>query len=610
MATLLNARNLAKTFGTHTLFTGVSLNLADGDRLGMIGPNGAGKSTLLKILAGLEQPDEGELIRRRDLHAVYVPQSDQFLPGATPLSVLLDRLESHDSPHHLDAQTRAAMILSQLGFDDTQTDVSELSGGWRKRLSIAAAVALEPDLLMLDEPTNHLDMPGVLWLEQFVREADSAVVVITHDRVFLENTSNRVLELSDAYPGGLFEVKGNYTEFVRRKEEFLEAQSAQQTALAGKVRRDTAWLRQGIQARRTRNKAQIEDAAQRRDQLRELRQRNTAPTRTTSIDFQATQRQTNKLLGAHRIGKSMGDKLLFSKLDLMLSPGMCLGLLGPNGSGKTTLLRILRGDLTPDSGTVKPAAELRIVTFTQHRESLNPTQTLRQALCPVGDAVHYLGKAIHVAGWARRFLFDPTKFNHSVGDLSGGEQARIQIANLMLQPADVLILDEPTNDLDIASLEVLEQSLLDFPGAIVLVTHDRFLLGRLATHLLALDGEGEARHYASFEQWQADQRAGKTSKSQPAEKSEQPPPPQRSKPRCGKLSYKLQRELDGMEEAILAAEDRVQQLHEKAADPVLIADHAAHREVCHQLADAHAAVQKLYERWAQLEAMSDGDGSE
>jgi ATP-binding cassette subfamily F protein uup len=608
MAMLLTARDLSKTYATHTLFTGVAMSLSDGDRIGLIGPNGSGKSTLLKIFAGMVDPDEGDITRRKQLHIAYVSQDDSFEEGATPMSAVLAELGGEKLGETLNAETRASISLSKLGFTELEKPVSTLSGGWKKRLSIACALAHDPDILMLDEPTNHLDLEGVLWLESFVQQATMAVVFITHDRVFLERVAQRIVELSRAYPDGLFEVRGNYTEFVRRKDEFLDGQASQQAALSGKVRRDTAWLKQGIQGRQTRNKTQVAAAEDRRADLKATTFRNNAPKQTTAISFQATERKTNKLLVAHHVSKTMGGKLLFDDIDLKLSPGMRLGLLGPNGSGKTTLLRLLTGELTPDSGSIKPAAELRIVNFTQHREDLNPTMSLREALCPIGDTVEYQGKPVHIAGWARKFLFDPSKFNVSVGDLSGGEQARILIANLMLKPADVLILDEPTNDLDIPSLEVLEQALTEFPGAIVLVTHDRFMLDRLSTELIALDGTGKTKRYQSYAQWQDDQKNidASTTTAEPRVSKQAKPTAAQTSPGSSspkKLSYKLQRELDQMEEAIHKAEAEHETLLAQAGDPDVIADRTRHQEVCHQLTEAQARVEKLYERWEELESM-------
>ena len=612
MATLLNSRGLSKSFGTHTLFSDIGIGLAEGDRLGLIGPNGSGKSTLLKMLAGLTDFDDGEITRRKQLSLAYVPQDDRFEPDSTPSQAVVKSLaELNEADHHaLDPETRAVITLSQLGFPDSDQPIGTLSGGWRKRLSIACAIVREPDVLMLDEPTNHLDLEGVLWLEQFVKQAEMAVVCITHDRTFLESTANRIIELSTAYPNGSFEVKGNYSEFVKRKEEFLDAQQAQQTALAGKVRRDTAWLRQGIQGRQTRNKTQVVASKERQTELKSLQDRNSATGRSAGVSFQASERKTRKLLDAQGVGKTLGGKKLFTDLDVKLSPGMRLGLLGPNGSGKTTLMRLLTGELTTDQGTVTPADKLRIVNFTQHREELDPKDNLRDALCPVGDTVYFQDKPMHVSAWAKRFLFDPGKFRTAVGDLSGGEQARILIARLMLQPADLLILDEPTNDLDIPTLEVLEDSLFNFPGAIVLVTHDRFMLRRLSSQLIALDGQGNAKHYASYEQWENDQGRGEPgqTKTAPAPTTPKTKPgssrePEAHAPRGSKLTYKLQRELDQMEATILEAETELEALQQKAADPEIMADHARYAEVCSRLGQSQANVQSLYDRWAELEAM-------
>lgn len=614
MSTLLTTRGLSKSYGTHTLFSGIGIGLVQGDRLGLIGPNGSGKSTLLKILAGLVDSDEGEITRRRQLKFAYVDQDDSFEADASPMDAVIKSLDdSGEADHHgLDPSTRAQMTLSRLGFEDFDQPIKKLSGGWRKRLSIACAIAREPDVLMLDEPTNHLDLEGVLWLEQFVKQAEMAVVFITHDRTFLESSASRIIELSQAYPDGSFEVKGNYSAFVRRKEEFLDAQQAQQAALAGKVRRDTAWLRQGIQGRQTRNKTQVAASNDRQNELKAIQDRNSATGRSAAVNFQASERKTRKLLEVQGVGKSMGGKQLFTGLDLTLAPGTRLGLLGANGSGKTTLMRLLTAHLVPDEGSVTPADNLRIANFTQHRDGLDPKAMLQEALCPVGDTVYFQEKPIHVSAWAKRFLFDPNKFRTAVGDLSGGEQARILIARLMLTPADLLILDEPTNDLDIPTLEVLEESLANFPGAIVLVTHDRFMLGRLSTELIAFDGHGGAQTYASYEQWEAASRAHakvrqpsepvKTQKNKPLKthagipKTSMPAPSK-------KLTYKLQRELDQMEERILEQEAEFESLQKDVGDPVIMADQARFAEVCSKLAETQERIRVLYDRWAELEAM-------
>ena len=606
MPTLLSARNLTKIYPSKTLFQGVSVHVEDGERIGLIGPNGAGKSTLMKILAGVVEPDAGEVTRRRGLRSAYIDQDDRFAAGATPLSVVQGSLASDDD-HETDATTRASIALTKLGFVDLQQPVATLSGGWRKRLSIARALAGDPEVLLLDEPTNHLDLEGVVWLESFVRQSPIAMVFVTHDRRFLENTATRIVELSGAYPGGSFESVGNYSKFVERKEAFLEAQLAAQTAIASKVRRDTAWLHQGVKGRGTRNYSQVTAAAERREELKETSERNRATAKTTTIAFNATQRQTNKLLTLHGVTKTLGSKKLFENVDLTLTPGQRIGLMGVNGSGKTTLMRLMSGDMPPDSGTIKRADNLKVVTFSQHRDSLGQDQSLKEAFRPVGDFVHYQGSRVHISGWASRFLFEPEQLPMKIRDLSGGEQARVLIANLMLTPADVLLLDEPTNDLDIPSLEVLESAMLEFPGAIVLVSHDRFLLERLATEYLALDGKGNARRYASMEQWKsAVLKAEKadTDNAEPTKAAIETKKPAPPKP--GKLSYNLQREYDGMEAAILEAEAELERKQAAANDPALSSDHAKAAKVYEQLGASQQKVQALYARWAELDAMRGG----
>ncbi len=600
MATLLSARDLTKSYPSNTLFDGVAMHIGDGDRIGLIGPNGGGKSTLLKILAGLVEPDDGEVTRRRGLKVVYIEQDDRFPDDATPLSAVTAELAG-DLDDRVDVETRASITLSQLGFVNFDRPVSTLSGGWRKRLSLACAISHEPDVLLLDEPTNHLDLEGVLWLEGFVRQAPMAMIFVTHDREFLENAASRIIELSPAYPGGTFEAAGNYSEFVRRKAAFLDAQLTAQWAQANRVRRDTAWLMQGIQGRQTRNKTQVAEAAERRADLKATKDRNAAPKRTTTIDFQATERKTKKLLALHNVSKSLGGKLLFESLELTLTPGRRIGLLGVNGSGKTTLLRIMAGDLEPDSGTVKPAADLRVITFSQHRSTLIETQTLQEALCPAGDMVDYRGRPVHVTGWAKRFLFEADQLSTLVGNLSGGEQARVLIANLMLEPADVLLLDEPTNDLDIPSLEVLEQALLEFPGAIVLVTHDRFMLERIATEYIGLDDAGGAKGFMSYQQCN-DFRTKAANRPAAARVAKRP----KSKPTTRKLTYNQQREYKDMEKTILEAETEVERLEAEIADPALVTNHVRATETYGALSSAQARVKELYARWAQLEAIQSG----
>ncbi len=354
-------------------------------------------------------------------------------------------------------------------------------------------------LLLLDEPTNHLDLAGIEWLEKLLMNAPFASITISHDRYFLENVATQMMELNRIYADGLFRVEGNYSAFLEKKDEYLEAQTKHQEALANRVRTEIEWLRRGPKARATKAKARIDKAHAMIGELNDLNAR----TRTGSadIDFSATDRKTKRLIDLRQVSYGFDGQTLFKDVDFTITSGMRLGLVGPNGSGKTTLLRLLRGDLLPQAGEVRRADFLRIVYFDQLRQ-LDPTLTLRQALAPDGDSVMYQERTIHVASWAARFLFANEQLNQPVGRLSGGERARVLIAKLMLEPADVLLLDEPTNDLDIPTLEILEESLLAFQGALVLVTHDRYMLDRVSNVVLGLDGEGTAERFADYGQWE------------------------------------------------------------------------------------------------------------
>lgn len=610
MPLLLSCQNLTKSVHHRQLFTGITLGIYDGERIGMIGPNGSGKSTFLEILAGLEHPDDGDIIRRRDLRLAYVPQLDIFPDNATPATVLADALTAYAAannetlePH--DRDTRTAIMLTKMGFNNPDVPAATLSGGWRKRLAIARALVLEPNLVLMDEPTNHLDLDGILWLEKLLANARFGCLVVSHDRYLLENMTNRVIEINNVFPEGFYSVPGTYSDFLERREEFLAAQKAQQESLANRVRREVEWLKRGPKAQRTKNKDRIENALTMIDTLGDLKSRNAADKSAVKIEFSATERKTNKLLAAHNITKSLGGKPLFSKLNILLTPGHKIGVLGPNGSGKSTLLRALTGDLPPDEGTIKRAPDLRIVHFDQARESVRKDITLREALSPKSDTIIYQDQPIHVNSWARRFLFRYEQLDLPVSALSGGEQSRILIARLMAQPADILILDEPTNDLDIPSLEVLEDSLNEFPGAVVLVTHDRYLMDRLCAEIVGLHGDGDAGVYADYTQWERALRekerqarvAAREASAQPVASAAPPSPSGGVKK---KLTWKEQRELEGMEAAILSAEELVESM-QKAVDAALN-DPARLQAACQDLHNAQEEVARLYARWEELEA--------
>jgi len=599
MTLLLGCQGIAKAYGAAPLFADVSFGIHESDRIGLVGPNGSGKSTLLRVLAGLETPDAGTIALRRLARLAYVPQHPDFPSDRTLAEVLAHALQGDPLDQPLDEaarHTRVQMTLGRAGFADPDATPATLSGGWRKRLAIARALVRAPDLLLLDEPTNHLDLDGILWLEQLLRDEAAAFLVVSHDRWFLEHVAERMLDLDPVHAGGFFQTRGRYSEFLERKDAALREQARWQETLANRVRSEIDWLRHGPKARTTKSQARIREAGRLIEELAGVDARQER--RAATIEFSATERRTKRLVVVEHAAKQLGERRVLDDVSLVLSPGTRLGVLGANGSGKSTLIRLITGELAPDRGRIERATGLRIAALDQDRSQLDPSVTLRRALAPQGNQVVFGERPIHVAGWARRFLFAPEQLSLPVGRLSGGEQARVLVATLMLQPADVLVLDEPTNDLDIPTLEVLEEALIEFPGAVVLVTHDRFLFERVATTVLALDGRGAAIPFADYHQWEAARRE----RAAAAPKPRPPSVPVAAKTATKRLTWAEQREWDAIEAAIVAAEETLARCHEAAHDPAVAtrADELTAR--CQALQDAHEEVDRLYARWAELDA--------
>ena len=609
MPPILSAQSLSKRYGVAPLFQNISFTVSEGERIGLIGPNGSGKSTLLEILSGRVNPDTGDVALRKRARLSSVVQVSEFASAETVRSVIEKAFREGHVPEH-ERAGRFAEVLGRAGFEDYDAIANSLSGGWRKRLAIAAALVQQPDILLLDEPTNHLDLEGIEWLESVLQNASFACVVVSHDRYFLENVANATVELSRAYEDGFLRVAGNYSKFLEAKENYLHAQQKHQDALENRVHNELEWLRRGPKARTTKSKARIDKAHELIGDLADLNAR----TRTTSanINFSATNRQTRQLIQLDDVDFSFSGRKLFEKIQLGITSGMRVGLVGPNGSGKSTLLRLLLGELEPTAGKVRKADNLRVVYFDQNRR-LEPDILLRRALAPDSDSVIYQGRVIHVASWAARFLFTGEDLNRPVGQLSGGERARVLIAQLMLQPADVLLLDEPTNDLDIPTLEILEESLLEFSGALVLVTHDRFLLDRVSTIVFGLDGLGGAERFADYFQWEEWKAANERGRAKAASVSTNGSSPARDTALSAaanasaanpkkKLSYKENRELELMERTIHDAEAKLRAKLSALHDPEIASDAAKLHAASVELEQAQKAVDHLYARWAELEA--------
>jgi ATP-binding cassette subfamily F protein uup len=583
------------------LFENISFTVSESARIGLIGPNGSGKSTLLEILNGRVQPDTGTVAVRKHTRLSCVTQISEFAPDETVQSAVEGALERAHVPEG-ERLSRIAETLGRAGFVDMQTPAAALSGGWRKRLAICQGLVQGPDILLLDEPTNHLDLAGIEWLESVLQNALFACVTVSHDRYFLENVATEIVELNRVFAVGYLRVSGSYSTFLQAKEEHLHAQGKRQDALANRVHAEMEWLRRGPKARTTKSKARIDKAHGMISELAELNARSR--TATARIDFTATNRQTKRLLDLDGVSCVLGGRTLFENLNFTITSGMRVGLVGPNGSGKTSLLRLMQGEMQPSSGAIGKADSLRIVYFDQNRR-LDPDVTLRRALAPDSDSVIYQDRVVHVASWAARFLFDLEDLGQPVGRLSGGERARVLIAQLMLQPADILLLDEPTNDLDIPTLEILEESLLEYRGALVLVTHDRFLLDRVSNVILGLDGAGGAEGFADYSQWNTWCRSAKLKASPDRGRRNEPVRTATTDGQSAgarkKPSYSEVREFATIEQRIAEAENALHSRRIELQDPAIVGDPARLRSVSLQLAEAQTRVDALYARWSELE---------
>lgn len=596
MTVLFSFKDIEKSYGDDTLFSGLSVDFKTGERLGLIGMNGSGKSTFLRMIAGLSHPDEGDCISGTALRTVYLPQEDKFKANATVEQVLIDCTKEHV----IDEKEQHRIIqkaMGKAGFEEPETNVDSLSGGWKKKLAITRAFCSAPDLLLLDEPTNHLDIDGILWLEQMLAAARFSFIIVSHDRAFLENICSDVMEIAKYYPDGYFKINGQYRKFIKERTKFLTAQEKQQASLASRMRREDEWLRQGPKARTSKAKYRIEQAQQLKVQLNAVKMRNQNAA-SVDIDFDSTQRKTKKLLRVYNLCKQMAGRQLFSNLTFELTPGFCLGVVGENGSGKSTFLSILANQSGQDSGKVEWVQDLKLAVFDQNRSRLNPDDTLREALNPDGgDSVNFQGRPIHIVTWAKRFLFMPDQLDMPVKNLSGGEKARIMIANIMMRPNDVLLLDEPTNDLDILSLEVLEDSIRQFPGAVVIVSHDRYMMNKVCHRMLYLEPDKPSLFFKNFDQILSHRKKQTAETARPKEKKNQVA----GKTRPASFSYKDKYELEQIEDRILEAEEKRDVLSDLVQQPEILSDPERMKKHCQELKTAEETVQYLYDRWEHLE---------
>lgn len=583
---LVSVVGVSKDFGIKSLFSDITLTVDEDERIAIVGANGSGKSTLLKLIVGLDSPDHGDIVRKRGLEISFVAQNDDVPEDSTLLYWILDG--AHLPEHEI------VQLCHASGLEDVYCSSDQMSGGQKKRASVLKALAKQSELLVLDEPTNHLDIPGILWLEEALINYKGAVLFVSHDRYFIERVASKTIEIDSRFSGGYLSEIGGYSAIVEKREHTLSSLETIRSSLANKVRREVEWLRAGVKARTTKAKYRSDEAKRLIDELNSMQLER----KTVELGFAATNRRTKELIRLDKVSGGYDDKVLFKDITTVLYPGSRIGIVGGNGSGKTTLLKTIIGELPVLKGKIHRASNLEIRYFSQMREDLSDDVTVKEFIAPDSDSVIYQNNSIHVASWMKRFLFTTDHLSMPVSQLSGGEQARLLLSKLSLYPADVLVFDEPTNDLDIPTLSFLEDSLTEFPGAVLLVSHDRYLVGRVATEILGFTGAAttiQCADYTQFEiAWDEARTSNKSSSKQIKNQSSQKP---------SELSYQDKKELQSLERKISTQESKIQKLEESLLDPAHSANMTKLVNIQEEIEQEKLALDDLFERWANLEAM-------
>ena len=634
MLPIIDIQKLSKSYGAKSVFEDLSLLILEREKIGLIGHNGTGKSTLLRILAGLEYADDGTITHHRKLQVSYLPQNPVFGLEDTPRSVVAKSLEPRrmrihayellcEKMAHADAvqaeqlsheqeQLQAEIeahggweldhdiegMLKRLALPDDllDTPMEKLSGGQQRRVALARVLLERPDVMLLDEPTNHLDVPTIEWLEALLKDYRAAIVLVTHDRAFLDKIATRIVEL---HHSELLSFAGNYVNFVEQKAALMDLRRKEQEKYANLLVTELEWLRRGPKARGTKAKARIDRVAEIQEKAK------VTPEATLSMQFTADARLGNIIIKAEHISKSY-DRTIFAPMDFQLRKDDCCAIIGPNGCGKTTLLEILTKRRDPDSGEVIIGKNTHIAYLSQHRQGLDETKSVYDALGD-GDHVYVNGNAVHKRGFLSRFLFDVPEQDKLVSTLSGGEKCRLLFAQMMSAKANLLVLDEPTNDLDIDSLQTLENALDAYDGAVLFVTHDRFLINHIATAVLAFDPntktfvryEGDYDFYTLCKKRESDAQNTVTPKT-----TKRPEKTQTPKPR--KLTYKENQELQSIEDVILAAETEKEEVEREISDPATYKIPNKIKELNTKLDELTQHIDALYARWEYLTKVSQG----
>ncbi|MGE0081909.1 MAG: ATP-binding cassette domain-containing protein [Thiohalomonadaceae bacterium] len=626
---LITLQDVSLAYGHVPLLDHVNLTVEPGERVCLVGRNGAGKTSLLRVISGEAQPDEGEV--RVDARMGYLPQDVPLDESRTAFQVVADGLgdlgrliaEYHATAHELetapsdDALARLGRLQQALEARDgwcleqrvetlltrfelpADQPLAELSGGTRRRVLLARALVNEPEVLLLDEPTNHLDVESITWLEETLLEWRGALLFITHDRAFLERLATRIVELDR---GRLTSWPGDYRNYLQKREERLAAEEVQNALFDKRLAQEEAWIRQGIKARRTRNEGRVRALIQLRRERAERREQQGK----VRIEVEHAGPSGKRVVETEHAGVARGGRTLIKDLSVNIQRGDRIGIIGPNGVGKTTLLKLLLGELPPDTGTVRHGTRLAVAYFDQQREQLDPEKSVLDNLNLGKDTITVNGRDRHVMSYLQDFLFAPERVRSPVKSLSGGERNRLLLARLFARPANVLVLDEPTNDLDVETLELLEELLAEYEGTVLLVSHDRAFLDNVVTSTLAFEGDGVVREYVGgYSDWVRQRPAKIAAEPKRSEPKPQPTAPaagQKQKPR--KLSYKDQRELEQLPARIEALEAEQAELHQRLSDPALYQQEGGIAKASARLQEVEAELAEAYARWEALEALS------
>ncbi|CAB3698299.1 ATP-binding cassette domain-containing protein [Achromobacter pestifer] len=605
IATLITLTDIQLAYGHHPLLDHADFAIQAGERIGLIGRNGAGKSSLLRLLDGRTLPDDGDIARTSGLRVATVEQEPELDENATVFDVVCNVEGDHEDWQR---PSRVRSVLEKLGLP-ADVQIAGLSGGTRKRVALARALVDEPDLLLLDEPTNHLDFEGIAWLEDMLRNWRGAAVIITHDRRFLDAVTTRIVELDR---GRLLSFPGNFSQWQERKAQWLESERLEQARFDKLLAQEEVWIRKGVEARRTRNEGRVRRLESLRVQRADRRER----IGDVSLALAEGQRSGKLVAELEHVGKTFGDKIVVDDYSTTILRGDRIGIIGPNGAGKTTLLKLILGEMQPDTGTTRLGTNVAVAYFDQMRAQLDENATLVDIISPGSEWVEIGGTRKHVMTYLGDFLFSPARAGSPVRSLSGGERARLLLARLFARPANVLVLDEPTNDLDIETLELLEELLQEYAGTVLLVSHDRAFLNNVVTQTIAYEGDGRWRDYVGgYDEWvaqrpavaapvaeEADIAAKPVDESAARAKVARPKPAKATRMNAWDL-----RELEGLPDAIAALEAQQAELAGQLADGSLYRDAPAEVDrINAELAKLESELEERFARWELLEARREG----